>query len=319
MVNRCQTVAGLRGRWLPGADRDLWALVVYAIAGECARAPGDVSAAQVRYRLEDEAYPIWLCAALQRLGHHVHAPDPVAPVPGLLGSREAANAVSAEAVAARLAVLRANQAPTADDPVAAVWRAGSVEIAGTAEMTDGTLVGYPPRSRLGDARRMLVELVDETLVAERGGWPAGTPVRTGGVGEHITGDGWLAGEYGVAPDRAWVVAPAWTLDHARHTLAAGPHTGRHAVHRTYFHRVAPGIETTSWYEETGTLVHIIWYLESQTSHRIAALPHWAQENMRALAGDNQDPEYLARIEHLIRTEPDAPRWILVDDGYFELL
>ena len=124
----------------------------------------------------------------------------------------------------------------------------------------------------------------------------------------------------------WIQPGGWVFDPViigpdtiDYTLTAGPHTGRHAVHRTYFHRVAPGIETTSWYEETGTVVHIIWYLESQTSHRIAALPHWAQQNMRALAGDNADPVYLERIRNLIETEADAPRWILANDGYFEIL
>jgi phenolic acid decarboxylase len=123
----------------------------------------------------------------------------------------------------------------------------------------------------------------------------------------IQPNGWIFDPVIIGPD---------TIDY---TLAAGPHTGRHAVHKTYFHRIAPGIEATSWYEETGTVVHIIWYLQTQTTHRVAALPRWAQEDMQALIGDNRDPEYLERIRHLTETKPDGPRWILADDGYFETL
>lgn len=221
LAYRCQTVSVLRGRQLPVTDSPLWALAVYAIAGACGQAPGDVSAAQLRFRLEDEtAYQTWLCAALQRLGHHVHAPEP--PAPDLTGGLRADDAMEIAPLAAELTVWQANQAPTADDPVAALWRAASLVTTHTTEMTDGATVALPPRSRLHDARRAMCEALDDTLIAERGGWPAGTPVRIHGAGEHITPDGRLAGEYGVAPNRAWVATPVWTLDHARHTLAAGP-------------------------------------------------------------------------------------------------
>jgi hypothetical protein len=59
-----------------------------------------------------------------------------------------------------------------------------------------------------------------------------------------------------------------------YTLKEGPHAGRHAIQHFYYQRVAPGVETTVWYEESGALVHITWYLETQTVHRFAALPAW---------------------------------------------
>jgi phenolic acid decarboxylase len=118
----------------------------------------------------------------------------------------------------------------------------------------------------------------------------------------------------------WVFNPVYVgPDTIDYTVEKGPHAGRHAVQPTHYHRIAPGIELTSWYEEVGTIVHIIWYLESQTSHRFAALPAWAAEDFSVLVGDNQDPRYLARIRELAATKADGPRHLLSDDGYFEVL
>ncbi|MFJ4790005.1 phenolic acid decarboxylase [Streptomyces sp. NPDC088794] len=118
----------------------------------------------------------------------------------------------------------------------------------------------------------------------------------------------------------WVFSPVRVgPDAIDYTVASGPHAGRHAVQPLHYHRIAPGIELTSWYEEVGTVVNIVWYLESQTSHRFAALPAWAADDFSVLVGDNQDREYLGRIEHLAATKPDGPRHLLADDGYFELL
>jgi hypothetical protein len=39
-----------------------------------------------------------------------------------------------------------------------------------------------------------------------------------------------------------------------YTLKEGPHAGRHAIQHFYHQRVAPGVETTVWYEESGALV-----------------------------------------------------------------
>jgi phenolic acid decarboxylase len=118
----------------------------------------------------------------------------------------------------------------------------------------------------------------------------------------------------------WVFSPVHVgADTIDYTVEQGPHTGRHAVQQTHYHRIAPGIELTSWYEEVGTVVNIIWYLESQTSHRFAALPAWAGDDFSVLVGDNRDPEYLDRVRQLAATKPDGPRHLLSDDGYFELL
>lgn len=124
----------------------------------------------------------------------------------------------------------------------------------------------------------------------------------------------------------WTQPNGWVFNPVRvgpdfidYTVESGPHAGRHAVQRMHYHRIAPGIELTSWYEEVGTVVNIIWYLESQTSHRFAALPAWAGDDFSVLAGDNQDPEYLARVSQLATTKSDGPRHLLADDGYFEVL
>src|SRR2546425_9761164 len=76
-----------------------------------------------------------------------------------------------------------------------------------------------------------------------------------------------------------------------YTLKEGPHAGRHAIQHFYYQRVAPGVETTVWYEESGELVHITWYLETPTLHRFAALPAWLAEDMTVYRGDNQDPAF----------------------------
>jgi len=108
-------------------------------------------------------------------------------------------------------------------------------------------------------------------------------------------------------------------DIIEYTLAKGPHAGRHATQHFYYQRVAPGVETTVWYEESGALVHITWYLETQTTHRFAALPAWLAEDMTVYRGDNQDPAFIEKIRKLISQRQDWPRHILNDDGYFEVI
>src|SRR4029078_9964606 len=78
---------------------------------------------------------------------------------------------------------------------------------------------------------------------------------------------------------SWHFANGWVFETAivgpdivEYTLTAGPHAGRHAIQHFYYQRVAPGVETTVWYEESGALVHITWYLETQTVNRFADLP-----------------------------------------------
>jgi phenolic acid decarboxylase len=124
----------------------------------------------------------------------------------------------------------------------------------------------------------------------------------------------------------WHQANGWVFDPVivgpdiiEYTLAKGPHAGRHAIQHFYYQRVAPGVETTVWYEESGALVHITWYLETQTTHRFAALPAWLAEDMTVYRGDNQDPAFIEKIRKLISQRQDWPRHILNDDGYFEVI
>ena len=80
-----------------------------------------------------------------------------------------------------------------------------------------------------------------------------------------------------------------------------------------------GVETTVWYEESGAIVHITWYLETQTTHRFAALPAWLAKDMTVYRGDNQDPAFIEKIRKLISQQQDWPRHIMNDDGYFKVI
>jgi phenolic acid decarboxylase len=118
----------------------------------------------------------------------------------------------------------------------------------------------------------------------------------------------------------WVFEPAIVgPDSVEYSLKEGPHSGRHAVQRFYYQRVAPGVETTVWYEESGAVVHMTWYLQTQTVHRFAALPAWLAEDMTVYRGDNQDPAFIEKIRELISRGPDWPRHIMNDDGYFKVI
>jgi phenolic acid decarboxylase len=118
----------------------------------------------------------------------------------------------------------------------------------------------------------------------------------------------------------WVFEPAIVgPDIVDYSLKEGPHAGRHAIQHFYYQRVAPGVETTVWYEESGAVVHLTWYLETQTVHRFAALPAWLGEDMTVYRGDNQDPAFIAKIRKLASERQDWPRRILNDDGYFKVI
>src|ERR1700687_4677607 len=118
----------------------------------------------------------------------------------------------------------------------------------------------------------------------------------------------------------WVFEPViFGPDVVDYHLKEGPHAGRHAIQHFHYQRVAPGVETTVWYEESGALVHITWYLETQTTHRFAALPAWLAEDMTVYRGDNQDPAFIEKIRKLISQREDWPRHILNDDGYFKVI
>jgi len=49
-----------------------------------------------------------------------------------------------------------------------------------------------------------------------------------------------------------------------------------------------------------------WYLQTQTVHRIAALPAWLAEDMTVYRGDNQDSAFIEKIKKLISRGPDWP-------------
>jgi phenolic acid decarboxylase len=118
----------------------------------------------------------------------------------------------------------------------------------------------------------------------------------------------------------WVFDPVIVgPDFIEYTLKKGPHAGRHAIQHTHYQRVAPGVESTAWYEESGAIVHITWYLETCTTHRFATLPAWLAEDMTVYRGDNQDPAFIEKIRTLRSEGQDWPRRILNDDGYFVLL
>jgi phenolic acid decarboxylase len=125
----------------------------------------------------------------------------------------------------------------------------------------------------------------------------------------------------------WHLANGWVFDPAivqsdtvEYTLVKGPHVGRHAIQHFYYQRVAPGVETTVWYEESGAVVHFTWYLTTNTMHRWAALPAWlASDFAKVYAGDNQDPAFVAKIRDLSAKGPDFPRHILNDEGYFDVI
>lgn len=118
----------------------------------------------------------------------------------------------------------------------------------------------------------------------------------------------------------WVFDPFQVrADRVEYTLAQGPHIGRHATQVFDYQKVAPGVETTAWYEESGAVVHVTWYLETRTTHRFAAIPAWLAEDMTLSVGDNGDPAFLDRIRQAAAVGPDYPRRILSDQGYFEII
>lgn len=118
----------------------------------------------------------------------------------------------------------------------------------------------------------------------------------------------------------WILEPVHVrADQIDYTVARGPHAGRHAVQQFVYHQVAPGIETTAWYEENGAVLHITWFLGTQTTRRFAAIPAWVAEDMTTITGDNTDPRFLAKVRDLTAQGPDRPRKIVSDQGYFQLL
>ncbi len=201
---------------------ELWALAIYALAGEGTEVEA-VSVAQLRYRLDDQArFTAWLWAGLDRLGHPVRQPS----LPKKRGI-----AADAEAALTSLTVVAEAGSPASDDPVTRRWSQASALTAGSAETSNGMVVTFRPGCELWRWRARTIPWLDAVLVLDRGGWPAGARVRTRGIPHMIDSFGRLAQEIGVAPDRAVIVAPAWQLDHDRHTVVDGPPRGYHLRYR----------------------------------------------------------------------------------------
>jgi phenolic acid decarboxylase len=118
----------------------------------------------------------------------------------------------------------------------------------------------------------------------------------------------------------WILDPVHVrADRIEYEIAQGPHAGRHAVQEFIYHRVTAGIETTAWCEENGAIVHITWFLESQTTRRFAAIPAWVAEDISVIIGDNRDPEFLTKMTRLAEHGSDQPRKIVADQGFFEIV
>lgn len=125
-------------------------------------------------------------------------------------------------------------------------------------------------------------------------------------------------------DAYWNFKPFTVNEHGNkieYSLAAGPHEGRHAVQKPVYTRVKEGsAETLGWYEETGTVVHLTFHLDTQKVQRFAAVPKWlADTSMSVSAGDNRTTEFREEMARLAAKGPDAPRQMFNDWGYFELL
>jgi len=108
-------------------------------------------------------------------------------------------------------------------------------------------------------------------------------------------------------------------DTIEYTVVKGDRAPRHAIQKMLYYRIAPGIEATGWYEESGAIVHIIWFWESQTTQRFAAAPAWLVKDFSVSSGDNQDPEFVKKIRKLADEGPDYPRRVRTDMGYFEII
>jgi phenolic acid decarboxylase len=123
----------------------------------------------------------------------------------------------------------------------------------------------------------------------------------------------------------WLFEPMKiAADHIEYTLVKGPHAGRKGVQRIYYQRVSSNVEFLSWCEESGTVLHVTWFLDSQTTHRIAFVPAWLAatfgENFEEIyGGDSNDPEFRDRIKKLAEEGDDMPRKVITAIGYFEVL
>jgi hypothetical protein len=64
-------------------------------------------------------------------------------------------------------------------------------------------------------------------------------------------------------------------DSVDYSLTEGLHAARHAVQRFYYQRVAPGAETTAWYEKSVAVVHMTWTCRHERcTLSLLFLPGW---------------------------------------------
>lgn len=206
----------------------VWALMLYATASGCGWPADRVTAAQLRYRMRDrDELLMWLCRQLAAMGHAV---DPPAGV-------HTAAWMAAGGHDARVQQRPRNLSPASDDAVVRLWREVSAVASGWAEgpddalFADRTLTGIP-ECPLWRFRDVTIGVLDRVLVAERVGWPEGTPVRTHGVLRYIAFNGELATERGVVGDQALIDAPVWRLDPSWDTLVDGPPVGYYLKYRS---------------------------------------------------------------------------------------
>lgn len=198
-----------------------WALLVYAIAGEAGRPVSEVTLSQMRYRLDDrETFVRWLFRRLLAMGHQVE--PPITPDPNYGSDPEALLQTGRIAVENLLKVWDTTDAPQADDPVVNRWRRDSLVTRLKGETSDGMIFDEAPECDLWTFRRDAIAVLDALLIIDRGGWTAGTRVRTVRFPGYRQEGPSPAYQSRYAADRAVVDSPVWGLDQFRPDLVPGP-------------------------------------------------------------------------------------------------
>lgn len=83
-----------------------------------------------------------------------------------------------------------------------------------------------------------------------------------------------------------------------------------------YHRITPGIKLTSWYEEVGTVVYVLSYVETGTSHRFAPFLGGPGTTSPRSPVQPWPSAYLGRAADWAIEGPDALRLVLADDVCF---
>lgn len=177
-----------------------WALMLYATAIETGQDLASITPEQLRYRLtdvvdhyhENDMVRTWMCAQLQRAGHHVTNP---APHPTATTGEAAVTRLTA-----RLDHVEKLATGQRDDPVVNEW----------------TSYMLSP-GHFGAAVSSMVRMLDAGLLAERGGWLHGTMVRA-----HCHRPLAWCSTIPAYGGRAFTSSPHWMFDHDHRTLTAEP-------------------------------------------------------------------------------------------------